>query len=192
MKAGQLDLFAGPAELPEGFRYGRDLVGRAEAARLLRRLAALPFAPFEFHGFEGNRRILSFGWQYRFDGSGLAAAEPIPEFLLPLRSLAADFAGVAPEVLEHALLTEYAPGAGIGWHRDRSVFGDTVGISLASPCRLRFRRRRTSGGWDRAALVVEPRSVYLLRGASRSLWEHSIPPVGELRYSITFRSLAAP
>jgi alkylated DNA repair dioxygenase AlkB len=79
-------------------------------------------------------------------------------------------------------------GSAIGWHKDRSVFGRTVGISLGSPCRFRFRRRR-EGGWDRIALIAEPRSIYLLDGAARSEWEHSIPAVDALRYSITFRNL---
>jgi alkylated DNA repair dioxygenase AlkB len=87
------------------------------------------------------------------------------------------------------LITEYPPGAGIGWHRDRSVFGDTIGISLLAPGRLRF-RRRADGKWQRLSLIAEPGSIYLLRGAARSAWEHSIPAVERTRYSITMRTLA--
>jgi alkylated DNA repair dioxygenase AlkB len=90
--------------------------------------------------------------------------------------------------LQHALVTEYGAGAGIGWHRDKAVFGEVVGISLLTPCV--FRLRRPSGtAWDRVALTAEPRSAYLLSGPSRTEWEHSIPPVSALRYSITFRNL---
>ena len=64
-----------------------------------------------------------------------------------------------------------------------------IGISLGSPCTLRLRRKRGSG-WERRSLVVRPRSVYLLRGPSRTEWEHSIPPLATLRYSIMFRNLA--
>ena len=106
-----------------------------------------------------------------------------------MRDSAADFAGLAPAELVHALVTEYTPGAAIGWHRDRPVFGDVIGISLASSCRFRLRRKQASG-WQRAALVLEPRSAYLLRGPVRREWEHSIPPAERLRYSVTFRSLA--
>jgi alkylated DNA repair dioxygenase AlkB len=87
------------------------------------------------------------------------------------------------------LVTEYGPGAGIGWHRDKSVFGETVGVSLLSPCVLRLRRKAGEKKWERANVQVEPRSAYLLSGAARSEWEHSIPPVEALRYSVTFRSL---
>ncbi|HEX2218211.1 MAG TPA: hypothetical protein VHG35_05365, partial [Gemmatimonadales bacterium] len=57
------------------------------------------------------------------------------------------------------------------------------------PCRFRF-RRKVGSRWERASLTLAPRSAYLLRGPSRSEWEHSIPAVDTLRYSITFRSLA--
>jgi len=86
------------------------------------------------------------------------------------------------------LLTEYKPGASIGWHKDRAVFDDVVGVSLLSPCNFRF-RRKNGETWERRSLNVEPRSIYLLRGPSRTEWEHSIPGVDALRYSVTFRSL---
>jgi alkylated DNA repair dioxygenase AlkB len=91
--------------------------------------------------------------------------------------------------LEHALVTEYAPGAGIGWHRDRPVFADVIGISLLAPCRFRLRRKQGET-WQRAALDLAPRSTYLLRGPVRYEWQHSIVPMEELRYSVTFRSRA--
>jgi alkylated DNA repair dioxygenase AlkB len=87
------------------------------------------------------------------------------------------------------LVTEYGPGAGIGWHRDKSVFGETVGVSLLSPCVLRLRRKVGMKKWQRANLTAEPRSAYLLIGLALSEWEHSILPVDALRYSVTFRNL---
>ena len=131
---------------------------------------------------------MSFGWHYDFASSRVKPATDIPDFLLPLRDKAAEFADIDPAALEHALVTEYAPGAGIGWHRDRPVFDDVIGISLAAPCRFRLRRKR-GGGWGRTAIELAPRSAYLLRGPVRRDWEHSIPPLDQLRYSVTFRSV---
>jgi alkylated DNA repair dioxygenase AlkB len=185
----QRDLFVDPDELPQGMRYVSGLISRAEEQALLGELARLPFRKFEFHGFLGKRRTVSFGWRYDFNGGGLQQAGEIPHFLLPVRERAAAFAGLEPTALEHALLIEYAPGAGIGWHRDRPAFDDVIGISLLSRCTFRLRRKCT-GGWERCSLVAEPRSAYLLRGPARTEWEHSIPPLPALRYSITFRSLA--
>jgi alkylated DNA repair dioxygenase AlkB len=111
----------------------------------------------------------------------------MPDFLLPLRERAAAFAGLQPSELQQVLLTEYQPGAPIGWHKDRSVFGDVVGISLLAACTFRF-RRKAGAAWERQSLELAPRSAYVLRDSARTEWEHSISPVTELRYSITFRN----
>ena len=189
----QIDLFGGAGEapapgLPEGFRYAPDVIGAAEEAELLARMPELPFREFEFHGYTGRRRVVSFGWRYDFAAERLREATDIPDFLLAARASAAAFAGIAPEALRHVLVTEYGAGAGIGWHRDKGVFGDVIGISLLAPCTLRL-RRRAGERWERARIVAERRSAYLLSGPSRTEWEHGIPPVDALRYSITFRNL---
>ena len=174
--------------LPDGFEYRPALVTAAEEAELISMFETLDFKPFEFHGYFGNRRTVSFGWHYDFTSSRVRPVGDMPEFLLPLRDGAAAFAGIAPQALEHALVTEYAPGAGIGWHRDRPVFDDVIGISMGAPCRFRLRRKQ-GDTWQRAAIELAPRSVYLLRGPVRREWEHSIPPLDKLRYSVTFRSV---
>lgn len=183
----QLDLFAAPAALPAGFKYEREVISRADETELLARFAQLPFREFEFHGYTGKRRTVSYGHHYDFAAEALRPVEPLPAFLLPVREKAAEFAGVPAVALEHALITEYAAGAGIGWHRDKGVFRDVIGISLLSGCRFRL-RRRAGGSWARQALELPPRSAYLLRGPVRDEWEHSIPAVDALRYSITFRN----
>ncbi len=156
---------------------------------MLARLANLEFRKFEFHGFPGKRRVVSFGVRYDFGDSKVHLAPEIPPFLHPLRDLAATFAGIDPPALRHALVTEYQPGAAIGWHRDRPVFKDVVGISLLSPCRFRL-RRQVGTTWQRHAMTLAPRSAYLLRGIVREQWQHSIPPAEQLRYSVTFRTLS--
>lgn len=189
MPRPQLSLFGSAPAAPEGLVYVPGFVGEAEERALAGRIAELPFRPFEFHGFTGNRRTVSFGLHYAFDGSGLGEAEPIPDWLQPLRARAAALAGREAEDFVHALVIEYAPGAGIGWHRDRPVFGDVAGVSLLAPAPLRF-RRRAGTKWERFTLTAEPRSAYLLRGAARHQWEHSIPQLETLRYSVTLRTLA--
>ena len=186
----QPSLFDAAPALPQGMLHAAGFVSAAEERRLLAEIERLPFAPFLFHGFEGKRRTVSFGHHYDFNAGGLRPAEPMPRFLLPLRERAAGLAGLAADLLRHALVIEYAEGAGIGWHRDRSVFDKVVGVSLLSACTLRFRRRQADR-WERISLTAQPRSAYLLAGPARTEWEHSIPAVATLRYSITFRSLRA-
>jgi alkylated DNA repair dioxygenase AlkB len=111
----------------------------------------------------------------------------MPPFLLSLRGVAAGFGGMEPAQLQQALVTEYEAGAAIGWHRDKAIFGEVIGISLLSSCRFRL-RRKVGLKWERVSLTVEPRSAYLLSGPARTEWEHSIPEVDALRYSVTFRN----
>ena len=194
------------ANLPEGMSYRAQLISGVHEKALLDHVRQLPFKEFEFHGYKGKRRTVSFGWQYEFSGrGGLQKANDIPQFILPLRAVVAEFAQIDPEYLQHVLVIEYGPGAGIGWHRDKAVFGDVIGVSLLSPCVIRFRQKVVAAAgsrddtasctpnkttWQRVKLLAEPRSAYHLTGPARHEWQHSIPSVTELRYSITFRSLA--
>ena len=152
------------------------------------RFRGLDFREYEFHGYFGKRRVVSFGLQYEANEGRADNTKDIPGFLLPLRRKAADFAKLAPSELQQALVTEYTPGAAIGWHRDRPAYRDVIGVSFGSSCRFRFRRKR-GNSWERASLIVEPRSIYLLRGPARTEWQHRIPPAERLRYSVTFRSM---
>ncbi len=190
MPAGQLDLFAPAPALPPGLRHWDEAVPREEERALLEACAALDFAAFAFHGHLGRRRVVSFGRAYDFEREALRDAPPIPSFLLALRGRVAALAGLAPETLGQALVTEYPPGAAIGWHRDKAVFGDVLGVPLGAPRLFRL-RRRAGGSWQRASLRLEPRSAYLLRGPARTEWEHSVPPTEGLRDSVTFRTLRA-
>src|SRR3954470_12750617 len=183
----QGDLFGGGPRLPEGFAYRADLISPSEESELLDRIRELPFKEFQFQGFVGKRRVVSFGWRYDFNDRVLLEAREIPEFLLAIRTAAANFAGLAPADLKQILVTEY-DRASIGWHRDKGMFGDVIGVSLLSSCTFRL-RRKVGAKWERVSLPAEPRSVYLMRGPAREEWEHSIPETEALRYSITFRTV---
>jgi alkylated DNA repair dioxygenase AlkB len=187
MRASQLDAFSAAATLPDGFRYQPDVLTVEQEWQLLQQIATLPFKAFEFRGFEGKRRTVSYGWRYDFNQQTLQQADPVADFLLPVREIAGRFAGLEPDALEQVTVIEYSPGSAIGWHKDRPMFGDVLGVSLESATRFRF-RRKSGKSWERAAQLVEPRSIYLLRGPARDEWEHSIPPVDILRYAITMRT----
>jgi alkylated DNA repair dioxygenase AlkB len=177
------------APLITGLSYCEEFIGEAEEQALIDRLGATDLSPFRFHGWLGNRKTKSFGWRYDFEDASFSPAEPLPDWLRPLREKAAAFAGLQPDDFVHVLLARYDRDAGIGWHRDRDVFDQVVGISLGTPAVLRFRRRKPAG-FDRANLEVAPRSAYLLSGEARWDWEHRITPGEQLRFSITFRALS--
>lgn len=189
----QPDLFGEPVPsgpmVPDGFRYWPDVLAGDEQARVVSALQALSFKPYEHLGYLGNRRIAAFGRRYDQARQALEAADPWPPFLQDLLGRLADRTGLAAEGFVQALVNEYQPGAGIGWHRDRPVYGQILGVSLLSPCTMRLRRKR-GAGWTRAGAPLTPGSAYLLSGEARRDWEHSITPMTALRYSLTFRTLA--
>ncbi len=169
----------------------QELISADEERALIAAIGTLELAPFRFQGWTGKRLTASFGWRYDYDDRSFAPTEPIPDFLLPLRERAGAFAGVAPEQWVQALVTRYDPGAGIGWHRDRPVFDQVLGVSLGAPAALRF-RRRVGSTFRRHTLPLAPRSAYRLSGDPRRLWENSIAEMDVTRWSVTFRTMATP
>jgi alkylated DNA repair protein (DNA oxidative demethylase) len=181
------DLF-GAAIVP-GLALGQAIITPGDEAALIAAIDRTELSPFRFQGWTGKRLTHSFGWRYDFDSAEFAQTEPIPDWLLPLRDAAADFARMAAQDFVQALLIRYDPGAGIGWHRDRPVFEHVVGISLGNAATLRL-RRRVGNKFERASAELTPRSIYHLSGEVRHGWEHSIAPMDVPRWSVTFRSLS--
>jgi alkylated DNA repair protein (DNA oxidative demethylase) len=188
MSTAQFDLFA-EAPVVSGFTYEGDFLTRDEEAALISRIGEIDLKPFRFQGWLGRRLTATFGWRYDFEDASFGPAEPMPEWLLPLRDRAATFARLDPAELTQASVNRYDPGAGIGWHRDRPVFDQVVGISLGAPAVLRF-RQRTPGGFRRASAPLAPRSAYLMNGEVRRDWEHSVPEQEAARWAIMFRNLS--
>ena len=183
------DLF-GHSGLPVGFRYMPDVLSSAEEKRLVQKFEKLPLRPFEFHGHQGNRRIYTFGHRYIFAGQQPRADASVPDYLRPLIEIAGNISGVPTADFEQLMVTEYPPGAGIGWHRDRPTYEDIVAISFLAACTLRL-RRKVNENWERQSAYIEPRSAYLLHGPVRNIWQHSIVPMDVLRYSVTLRTFRA-
>jgi DNA oxidative demethylase len=176
-------------EEPEGLIYRAGFIAPDEEAAVLELVEALEFREVTMRGQTAKRTVRHYGFDYDYESWDLVPGEPLPEELEWLRECAAQLAGHEPEELAQALVSRYPDGAGIGWHRDAPMFGpNVVGVSLLSPCRMRF-QRELSGVRYLHELELEPRSAYLLGGKARSAWQHSIPAAKGLRYSITFRTL---
>jgi alkylated DNA repair dioxygenase AlkB len=183
----QLALFDNSLPAPGGLHYTADFVSAAVEQELISAISALPLQPFQFGAFEGKRRVASFGFRYDYTLRQLQQAEPVPVWLAETIERVETFGAPATRIRQ-VLCTEYDVGVGIGWHRDKPHFDRIFGLSLGSACRLRF-RRPAGKSWERYTLDAERRSLYLMTGASRSVWEHSIPAVEAPRYSITFRTM---
>lgn len=179
-------------DLPQGFHYRENFITEADERALLNAIAGVAFSDFEMRGVVARRRVAFFGQSY-----DRMTAGPLPAFLLPLRATIARWAGVDAEAFAMALINEYRPGAPIGWHRDAPQYDIVAGLSLLSACRMKFRPYRSPASPAlrsprRSAthdIVLARRSAYLMTHESRTAYEHHIPPVVELRYSVTFRTL---
>jgi len=176
------------AGAPDGLLFEPEIMTAMEEATFLCVIKTLPFGAFRMHGVDAKRRVVRFGVHYLAGSAEMTPASDFPLSLEPLRARTAVVAGVPTHLLSESLVTEYAPGAGIGWHRDSPPFGIVAGISFGGGGRMRFQRdeapqRQT---WS---TELPPRSLYLMSGTAREEWQHSIPPVKEPRWSITFRTL---
>lgn len=179
----------GTVQTPPGFVYVPACISVDEERDLIERIERLTFTEVRMRGVVARRTVVHFGWDYGANGARLEPTVAIPPELLFIRQRLAAQVNADPEQFEQALVARYPPGAGIGWHQDAPLFGPIVlGLSLGGACVMRFRPTRDS---TRAVLKItmEPRSGYALTGPSRSAWQHSISPVKELRYSVTFRSM---
>jgi alkylated DNA repair dioxygenase AlkB len=180
-----------PGDLPQGCAYRQGFLTEQEEKDLLKRFESLPFHNFEFQGYTALRRIVEYGFEYDFSSRRAAATQALPGFLQSFRERAAAWASVDRDEIVESVITEYPPGAPIGWHRDVPQFEIIIGISLKSSCRMRFKPYGRKGEITKAKIVsmtLEPRSAYIMRDAARWNFQHSIPAVKELRYSITFRT----
>ena len=177
-------------ELPPGFQYRDEFITNADERVLLEAIADVPFSDFAMRGVVARRRVAFFGQSYDRETAG-----PLPSFLWPLRLAMSRWAGIDPDAFAMALINEYRPGTPIGWHRDAPQYDIIGGVSLLSACRMKFRPYRSPSApasSRRSAshdIVLNRRSAYLLTAESRQAYEHHIPPVEQLRYSVTFRTL---
>lgn len=201
LRAGeQLKLLDVAEQLPNGFLYRPNFLTIDEEETLLAYIENLQMRQATYAVdvesedeqllVKTKRHIAGFGWGYDFQRERFIPGPPLPQFLLPLAKKIAKWLDIPSRAMVEALINDYAPGSGIGWHRDREAFEVIVGISLKSWARMRLRPLGSIG--DKKAIVsfeLEPRSAYLMQGASRWQWQHSVAPVRARRISITFRTL---
>jgi alkylated DNA repair dioxygenase AlkB len=178
--------------VPSGFAYRENFISHADERSLVAAIGEVTFSAFEMRGVVARRRVAFFGQSY-----DRAAALPLPDFLLPLRAQIAGWSSVDADAFAMVLINEYRPGAPIGWHRDAPQYDVVAGVSLLSACRMKFRpycsRGSTAPKPTRRSvtheIVLDRRSAYLMTQDSRNAFEHHIPAVEALRYSVTFRTL---
>jgi alkylated DNA repair dioxygenase AlkB len=181
-------------DLPPGFDYREEFISLDEERHLVAAISEVQFGSFEMRGVVARRRVKFYGRSY---DAVPGPEEPIPEFLFPLRDRLAAWAKIDPAAFAMALINEYQESAPIGWHRDAPQYELIAGVSLLSSSRMKLRPYVAPKAVSKVAgprkttheIELKPRSAYLITGEARAGYEHSIPPVTSLRYSITFRTL---
>jgi alkylated DNA repair dioxygenase AlkB len=172
---------------PPGLTYRPSFLSPAEEHELLERIAPLAFQEVRMKGVVAKRTVIHYGFDYDYDGWTIRPTEGPPEWLGPLIVRAAEAAVVEPASLQQLMIARYPAGATIGWHRDAPMFGSPViGVSLGGAATMKFRRPSDGAKY---ALLLEPRSLYILDGEARRDWQHSIPRGANERYSITMRTV---
>lgn len=177
----QPDFFGLAEVLPPGLQFEPQFIDAAAERALLEVAAALPLQQARFKIYTARRRVHHF------------APDALPPALQSLRDRLAAWAGIDGADFVHAMVSEYRAGTPLGWHRDAPQYELIVGVSFGGHARLRLRP------WpavdpkkdDIVALDLVPRSAYLMRGPARWAWQHSVPPVPGLRYSVTMRTARA-
>jgi len=190
---------------PPGFLYVPELITATEERALLAWFAASPdWKLVTFRGQTARRRAMSFGARYLTQGRKLESAPALPPELAVFRDrmVEAACAGLGRElalsertIADFALCTalHYPPGGAIGWHADNRAFGPTVlSLSLGAPARLQLQPASVDDTGPPAIVERElaARSLFVLAGESRTLWQHRVLPVRAERYSLTVRSAA--
>ena len=175
---------------PDGLRFVTDFLSPTEEAALLAAIGRLDLTEARYKQYTARRRVASFGGTFDYDSNELRAAPAIPDSLAPLREKVAAWLAVDPALFVHMLVAEYRPGTPLGWHRDVPDFESIVGISVLGNARMKFRPYRPAAGRSDSAFELDlpPRCAYVLEGAARWKWQHSIVKTQEQRYSISLRT----
>lgn len=162
-----------------------------EEMKLFEEISGIELHNFSFQGFTANRKVASFGYDYNFDNGGLTKGKDIPSTFNFLIEKVGRHLFIPPHDFAELLVIEYPVGSVINWHRDAPPFDLIAGISLMADCtfRLRPQDRLKQNRSSVKSFPVKRRSLYVMKGAARSEWQHSIAPVKEVRYSITLRTL---
>jgi alkylated DNA repair dioxygenase AlkB len=187
--ADQRKLFDTPASLPNGLVYKPDFITADEEEILLAYIQNQTLFNAPYREYTAKRRILNFGWAFDFRTNTLIPGPPLPRFLQPTARRIAKWLAIPKECVAEALITEYSKGTQLGWHVDNEAFESIVGVSLGSWSKIRFRPLKNPK--DILSIELEPRSAYIMQHEVRWQWQHSVAPVPDLRYSITFRTLPA-
>lgn len=173
--------------VPQGLYGTMEFITEAEEDELLGRLAECAFERDRFHPVSR----VHFGHEFAYlERPG--EAPPVPDWLRPV----AERVGELPQferMPDEVIVNRFASGDSLGWHVDhRGLYGPAV-ASLTLGCgdwRVSFRHPERSA--DEMHLQTTRRSLYVMTGEARRVWQHRVAPQElPVRFSVTFRTMVA-
>lgn len=177
--------------LPQGFSYYPSFISEDEEVLLLHLIQEYDLQAMKFHQYVAKRNVKSFGRGWSFTEQQLIQGNSIPqEFDFLINKISNQFQ-IKKELIAQFLITEYPVGAVINWHRDAPPFDIIIGVSLLTDCifKLRPHQKEKQTRSATLSLEVQRRSLYIMKGLSKTEWQHCTAPANGLRYSLTFRTL---
>ena len=183
--------------VPSGLLYYPGSISDALASELLAWLTSPETTGWFSVGGANSRRVMHFGYSYDYrSGSVTDAATSMPDILERLRSIIGSTIDVpCGYIFDQCIINRYEPRQGISAHIDRQPqYGRIVAcFTISSGAEMEF----THPTVPTYRLYVDPGSLYVMTGDSRTVWRHAMrgrltdPGHGArgIRYSITFRSV---
>lgn len=123
-----------------------------------------------------KRRVQHYGYKYDYKARNISKdlkIGDIPDWLSGYaESLFTN--KYFPKIPDQVIINEYEPGQGISPHIDCvPCFEETIAsLSLLSPCVMEFTNQNSG---EKIPILLEPRSLIVLKGDARYKWQHSIP-----------------
>lgn len=199
----QRDLFEDTAEqhigssvgVISGLSYIKDFITLEEQTALLAEIDQNPWLT------DLSRRVQHYGYRYDYKARSIDLSMRIGELPSWAKEIADRFRkqGLWRDVPDQLIVNEYKPGQGIAPHIDcQPCFtGTIISLSLGSTCVMDFMNKETR---DEMQLLLEPRSLLVLKEEARYKWTHGIAKRKSDRYggrtvtrwrrvSLTFRKV---
>ncbi len=178
-----------------GLQYFPEYISEAEEQQLLALVESHPWM------HELRRRVQHYGYCYDYRRRSIKQSMALGGLPDWLNTLGHHFYedGFFTEIPDQVIINEYLPGMGIAPHVDcEPCFKGTIlSLSLESACVMDFTHVHTGAA---QAMLLQPRSLLVLKGEARYDWKHGIAPrksdyiMGQdvprgRRVSLTFRKV---